>query len=157
MASPTTVLTPRTHTKEIPLWLSLVDDAFEGGILACLAITDALDPEVCIEQHLYETACDELSNHGFLLRQSPVNEDEDFTDMLDDFLPLNNTLKVTVDDPTPWDDRYQHIAALDKRPREYHPDGTLKKAVIPGMTIEKFTTKSAVTARGTNEVGGSKD
>jgi hypothetical protein len=61
--------------------------------------------------------------------------------MPDDFLPLNKTLKATVDDPTPWDDRYQHIAALDKRPREYNADGTLKRAVIPGMTIEKFTTR----------------
>jgi hypothetical protein len=81
---------PPCTRKDIPLWMSLVDDAFEGGILACLAITDALDPEVCIEQHLCETVCDDLSNHDLLSRQSPVNEDEDYTDMPDDFLPLNN-------------------------------------------------------------------
>jgi hypothetical protein len=43
----------RTTVKDIPLWLTLVDDAFEGGMLACLAITEALnplDPKVCTEQ-----------------------------------------------------------------------------------------------------------
>jgi hypothetical protein len=38
MNSSAAMLTPRTP-KDTPLWKVLVDDAFEGGILACLAIT----------------------------------------------------------------------------------------------------------------------
>ena len=76
--------------------------------------------------------------------------------MPDDFLPLNNTLKATKDDPTPWDDRYQHIAALDKRPVEYNGDGTVKKAVIPGMTIEKFTKRVQSLRDGVTKWAGGK-
>ena len=55
--------------------------------------------------------------------------------MPDDFIPFNHKLKATNTDPTPLNDRYQHLKAIDKR--SANEQGT----PIPGMTLGLFETR----------------
>ena len=69
------------------------------------------------------------------MNQTPI-DDSDFTVWPDDFIPQVNVLKSTKEDPTPLDDCFHYICALDKREAALRKQGN-----ITGISREQFAVR----------------
>jgi hypothetical protein len=143
-ASVTTQPPPPSITPNDRIWANLLNEAFIGDVVACLSIKEALALDESSNQQWHEVTnampvlpetfsfVSLLRNHlVIVLYQEEI--ETPYTKMPDDFIPLVRTLKPKVpEDPTPLDDRFQHLSVLDRR-----QDGA-QGSVLSGISIEDF-------------------
>jgi hypothetical protein len=84
---------------------------------------------------------------------SPEPATEEYTYMPDDFIPQVNVMKAIPEkDPTPIEDRFQHLSAIDKRNQEQRGD----KSSFPSISIDQFQDRLKSLRQGTVKWGAAR-